>query len=179
MGVAGLRAQPQDDLEGDTDFEAVAGEREGEQPFGALEAVEDRVAVGVQGAGGAELLADVDAQRVAQFGVGVGECAKRPGDELAGALLVLEGEGDQLDVGEPRDPQVRPPGHQPLGGDRVEVAAPEPGGPGACGADRDPDRGVLRGRGGEGAGAGCRRVVASYRAPRTGCWSNWRSWPHS
>jgi hypothetical protein len=38
---------------GDADFEAVAGEREGEQPFGALEAVEDRVAVGVQGPGGA------------------------------------------------------------------------------------------------------------------------------
>jgi len=86
------------------------------EPFGALQAVQDRVAVRVQGAGGAggaELLADVHAQRVAQFAVGPGERAERPGDELAGALFVGEGEADQLDVGEPGHPQVRPPGHQP------------------------------------------------------------------
>ena len=110
-GAAGLRAQPLGDLEGDADFQAVAGQREREQPFGALQAVEDSVAVGVQGAGGAggaELLADVHAQRVAQLALGVGELAERPGDELAGALLVLQGERDELDVGEPGDPQVRP-----------------------------------------------------------------------
>jgi hypothetical protein len=48
-----LGPEPLGDLEGDADFEAVPGEREREQPFGALEAVEDRVAVGVQSAGGA------------------------------------------------------------------------------------------------------------------------------
>jgi hypothetical protein len=37
------------DLEGDADFQAVAGQRKREQPFGALQAVEDRVPVGVQG----------------------------------------------------------------------------------------------------------------------------------
>ena len=90
-GTEGLGAQPMGDLERHADFEAVAGQRDGEQPFGALQAVENRVAVGVQGpggAGGAELLADVHAQRVAQVGVGVGELAERTGDELAGALLV-------------------------------------------------------------------------------------------
>jgi hypothetical protein len=46
-GPAGLRPQPLGDLEGGTDFQAVAGQREREQPFGALEAVEDGVAVGV------------------------------------------------------------------------------------------------------------------------------------
>jgi hypothetical protein len=46
-GTAGLHPQPLGDLERDTDFQAVAGQREGEQSFGALEAVEDRVAVGV------------------------------------------------------------------------------------------------------------------------------------
>jgi hypothetical protein len=35
------------DLEGGADFQAAPGQREREQPFGALEAVEDRVAVGV------------------------------------------------------------------------------------------------------------------------------------
>jgi hypothetical protein len=42
-----LRPRQLGDLEGGTDFQAVAGEREREQPFGALEAVEDGVAVGV------------------------------------------------------------------------------------------------------------------------------------
>jgi len=50
-GSAGLRPQPLGDLERDADFQAVAGQREREQPLGALEAVEDRVAVGVQGPG--------------------------------------------------------------------------------------------------------------------------------
>ncbi len=50
-GAAGLRPQPLGDLERDADLEAVAGQREREQPLGALEAVEDRVAVGVQGPG--------------------------------------------------------------------------------------------------------------------------------
>jgi hypothetical protein len=82
-GAAGLGAQPLGDLKGDADFEAVAGQREREQPFGALQAVQDRVAVGVQHPGGtrsAELLANVHAQRVAQLtvGVGVGELAERP-----------------------------------------------------------------------------------------------------
>ena len=77
---------------------------------------------------------------------------ERPRDELAGALFVLDGEGDQLDVGEPGDPQVRPPGHQSLGGDRIEVAAPETVDPRAGGSHRDPDSGVGRGRRGDGAG---------------------------
>ena len=92
-----MRPEPLGYLEGDADVEAVAGEREREQPFGALQAVEDRVAVGVQGPGGAcgaELFADIHAQRVAQFAVGVGELAERPGDVLVGALFVLEGERD-------------------------------------------------------------------------------------
>ena len=103
--AAGLRPEPLGDLEGDADLQAVASQPVREQSFGALQAVEDRVAVGVQGPGGAcgtELLADVRAQGVAQFAVGVGELAERPGDELAGALHVLEGERDQLDIGEPR-----------------------------------------------------------------------------
>jgi hypothetical protein len=56
--------------------------------------------VGVQGAGGAcgaELLADVHAEGVAQLRVGADQVAERPGDELAGPLLVLEGQRDQLD----------------------------------------------------------------------------------
>jgi len=68
-----LRPQPQGDLRGDAEFQTVAGQRE--QPFGPLQAVEDRVAMGVQGPGGAcgtELLADVHAQRVAQLAFGVG-----------------------------------------------------------------------------------------------------------
>src|SRR5262249_51449858 len=70
---------------------------------------------------------DVHAQGVAQLAVGVGQLAERSGDELAGALLILDGQRDQLDIGEPGDPQVGPAGHQPLGGDGVEVAAPEAG----------------------------------------------------
>jgi hypothetical protein len=116
-----LRPQPLGDLKRDADFEAVAGEREGKQPFGALEAVEDRVAVGVQGPGGAcgaELLADVHAQGVAQFAVSVSELAERPRDELASALLVLQGEGYQLDIGEPGDLQVRAGGTSAAGWQR-------------------------------------------------------------
>ena len=153
--TVGLRPEPLGDLEGDADFEAVTDEREGEQSFGTLEAVEDCVAVGVQGPGGAcgtEPFADVHAQGVAQFAVGVGELAECPRDELAGALLVLEGERDELDISEPGHPQVRSTGHQPLGNDRVEVAASEAVDPGAGGADRDPDRRVLRGRCGDSAG---------------------------
>jgi hypothetical protein len=45
---------------------------------------------------------------VSPSAVGVGQLAERPGDELAGALLVLEGERDELDVGEPGDAQVGP-----------------------------------------------------------------------
>src|SRR5271154_7083066 len=84
-GAAGLRPQPLGDLERNTDLEAVAGQRERKKTLGALEAVEDRVAVSVQRPGGAcggELLADVHAQRVAQFAVGAGELAERPRDEL-------------------------------------------------------------------------------------------------
>ena len=91
----------------------------------------------VQGACGAELLADVHAQRVAQFALGVGKLAERPRDELAAALLVGEGERDQLDIGEPGDPQVRSTGHQPLGGGGVEVAAPEAVDPRAGGRQLD------------------------------------------
>jgi hypothetical protein len=53
--------------------------------------------VGVQspgGACGAELFAEVDAQRVAQLVFGVGQRAERPRNELAGALLVLKSERD-------------------------------------------------------------------------------------
>jgi hypothetical protein len=46
-GGAGLRSQPLGDLEGDADFQAVAGKGEREQPLGALQAVQDGVAVGV------------------------------------------------------------------------------------------------------------------------------------
>jgi hypothetical protein len=45
-----LGPQPLGDLKRGADFDAVTGQREREQPFGAAEAVEDRVAVGVQGA---------------------------------------------------------------------------------------------------------------------------------
>ena len=102
-----MRLQPLGDLERDADLEAVAGQREREQPLGALEAVQDRVAVGVQGPGGAcgaELLADVHAQRVAQLAVGAGQLAERPRDELTGALLVLQGQRDELDIGDNNPP---------------------------------------------------------------------------
>ena len=48
-GTAGLRPQPLGDLERDADLEAVAGQREREEPLGALEAVEDRVAGALAG----------------------------------------------------------------------------------------------------------------------------------
>jgi len=84
-----------------------------------------------------ELLADVHAQRVAQsFAVGVGQLAERPRDELAGALLVGEGEGDQLDVGEPRDPAGRAAGTsaarwRPRRSGSPEPVDPAPAGPAA------------------------------------------------
>jgi hypothetical protein len=52
IGAARLGPEPLGDVQGDADFEAVTGEREREQALGALQAVEDRVAVRVQGPGG-------------------------------------------------------------------------------------------------------------------------------
>jgi hypothetical protein len=82
-----LRARPQRDVKRDADFEAVAGEREREQPFGPVQAVQDRVAVGAQGpagTGGAELLADVLAHRVAQFTLGIGQLPEDSRSETHG-----------------------------------------------------------------------------------------------
>ena len=87
--------QPACYLKRDVDFKAVTGERK--RPFGVLQAVEVRVARGFQGPGGAcgaELLADLHAQGVARFAVGVGELAERLRDEREGPLFVMEGERD-------------------------------------------------------------------------------------
>jgi hypothetical protein len=69
--------------------------------------VEDRAAVGVPGPAALNCFATYT-HSVSPSAVGVGQLAERPGDELAGTLLVLEGERDELDVGEPGDAQVGP-----------------------------------------------------------------------
>ena len=118
--------KPLGDLGRDAGFEAVAGQLEGGNSRSAPEVVEDRAAVGVPGPAALNCSATYT-HSVSPSAVGVGQLAERPGDELAGALLVLGGERDELDVGEPGDAQVGPAGHQPLGRDRIEMAAPEAG----------------------------------------------------
>src|SRR4051794_17950875 len=96
-------SEPVGELEGEADPQAAAVQRCGKEALRALNPVEDRVAVREQGTGrarGAELLADIDAQRVPQLRVGRGESAEGARHELRGALAVRGGERDDLDVGE-------------------------------------------------------------------------------
>src|SRR6476646_3356644 len=75
--------EPALEFEGDTDLDATGRQGPGQQLFGALDPVEDRVAVRVDlvgGLGGVVHVSDVDPYGVAQLAVGRAEIAEDAGD---------------------------------------------------------------------------------------------------
>ena len=103
------------ELERERELEAVFLDRVAEELLGACDAVQDRVAVGVEavcGARSAAAVMQVGAEGLAQAGgpcVLGGEGAEGGGDERGRVLTVVCGERDDLDAArDERRPALRP-----------------------------------------------------------------------